>query len=177
MKQPEQADQAQPDYYDAEYAPEPQGIEPITWTASEFVAHEKSAGWYGILAVAAAAVAGLIYLILRDWITSGMVVIGAILFGIVAARKPNQQQYSMDAAGLQIGAKHYDFEAFRSFAVVDEGAFSSIIFMPLKRFAPLTTIYFAPEDEPRIVQVVSARLPVEDYQHDLVDRVLRHIRF
>src|SRR5437870_2945293 len=41
----------------------------ITWTASEFVAHEKSAGWYLALTVVALVIAGVIYLLTRDIIS------------------------------------------------------------------------------------------------------------
>jgi hypothetical protein len=156
--------------------PESHG-EPISWTASEFIAHDKTAGWYGRLGIVAAALAGLIYLLTKDLISSAMVLIAAVLFGIAAARKPRQLQYELDDHGIRIGPKYYSLQVFRSFSVVPEGAFTSVVFMPLRRFSPLTTIYFAPDDEPRIVDLLAASLPYEDYQHDPLERLLRQIRF
>ena len=103
--------------------------------------------------------------------------VGAAAFGVLGSRKPRQQQYILDPAGLTIGQKHYDFSAIRSFTVVPEGAFSSIVFMPLKRFAQTTTIYYAPEDEDRIVDMVSQSLPFEEHRADAVDSLMRRVRF
>ncbi len=61
--------------------------------------------------------------------------------------------------------------------MVPEGAFSSVVFMPLKRFAPPRTIYYAPEDEDRIVGLLVNRLPLEEHRADAVDGLMRRIRF
>lgn len=149
----------------------------ITWTASEFVAHEKSASWYMGLAVAAAAIAGLIYLITRDFVSVGVVLFGAFMLGVYGARQPRQLDYSIDPSGVTIGQKYYPFSDFRTFSIIPEGAFSSIVFMPLKRFAPPTTIYYDPKDENSIVAVLSNSLPFEEGKHDAVERLMRRIRF
>ncbi len=149
----------------------------IVWTASEFVAHEKSAGWYGALALAAVIGAGLIYLFTQDVVSSIVVVFCALIFGIYGARKPRQMQYRIGEQGLSIGPRHYSYEEFQSFSVAADGAFSSIIFRPLKRFATLKTIYYAPEDEDLIVEVLADRLPFEEHVPDVVDRLMHRIRF
>jgi hypothetical protein len=123
----------------------------ITWTASEFIAHEKSAGWYTMLALATAIIAGIVYLITRDYISVGVVVVAGIILGAYAAHEPRQLEY--------------------------EGAFSSITFMPLKRFSPPISIYYAPEDEDRIVTLLSDKLPIEQRRLDAVDNLMRKIRF
>jgi hypothetical protein len=149
----------------------------ISWTASEFIAHEKSSQWYLGLAVTAILLAAIIYLLTRDKITSAIILIGAAFFGITGARQPRQLQYQLDDSGVQVGPRFHPYEEFRSFSVVPEGAFSSIVFMPLKRFATLTTIYYAPEDEEKIVNMLADRLPFEEYRHDVVDRLMRRVRF
>lgn len=154
-----------------------QSVGEITWTASEYVAHEKSAGWYGMLVLAAIALAAIIFLLTKDKISTGVVLVAALALGFYAARKPRELQYTLNAQGLTISDKYFPFDAFRSFAVMDEGHFSSIVFVPLKRFGQLTTIYFDPADEERIVNLLSARLPIEARQHDVVDKFMKRIRF
>jgi len=149
----------------------------ISWTASEFVAHEKSAGWYGVLALAAIIIAALIYLITRDTISAVVVIIAALAFGAIAGRKPRQLQYRLSNSGVIIGNKQLGYNLFKSFSVVPEGAFSSIVLRPLKRFSPLTTIYYAPDDEEKIVNLLSDHLPFEEHQPDAVDNMMRRIRF
>jgi len=149
----------------------------LTWTASEFVAHEKSASWYLGVVVAAAAVAALIWLLTKDLISAGVVIVAGLALCVAAGRQPRQLAYHLDDHGITIGEKHFGFEEFRSFSIVPEGAFSSIVFMPLRRFATTTTIYYAPDDENNIVQLLSDKLPLEEHQHDAVDRFMRRIRF
>jgi hypothetical protein len=164
---PEKQDEAQPR--------EPREV---AWTASEFVAHDKSAGWYVSLGLAAVVVAVVIYLITKDKVSVAVVIVGALVLGVYGGHQPRELDYRLDAHSLSIGDKHHSYEEFRSFAVVPEGALSSIIFMPLKRFALTTTIYYAPDDEDKIVSLLADRLPIdEDHKHDAIDRLMRRIRF
>ena len=156
---------------------QPQPGSVITWTASEFVAHEKSAGWYLLLALAATLIGGLVYLIAKDIISVAVVAVAALLFGVYGARQPRQLEYRLDAHGIGIGPKHYAYNQFRSFTVMPEGAFSSIVFMPLKRFSPPITIYYAPEDEDKIADLLVNQLPFEEARRDAVDSLMRRIRF
>lgn len=149
----------------------------VTWTASEFVAHDKSAGWYAMLAVVAVVLATLIYILTKDVVSVVVVIIAGLLLGIYGAHKPRQLEYRIDKQGVGIGQKYHGYNEFKSFSVVPEGAFSSIIFMPLKRFALPITIYYAPNDEERILAFLSDQLPFEEYRHDAVDKLMRNIRF
>lgn len=149
----------------------------ISWTASEYIAHHKTATWYVTLAIIAVVLAGGAYLLAHDLITSVSIVLIAFVFGLSAARKPRVLEYTLDNRGLKIAQKSYLYSNFRSFAVIDEGAFSSIVFVPLKRFMPMLTIYYAPEDENRIVQIIADHLPMEQRKHDAIDALLHKIRF
>ncbi len=149
----------------------------ISWTASEFIAHEKTSQWYITLAGVTAALALVVFLLTGDVVAILMIIFGASLFGVYAGRQPRQLPYQLNHHGLRIGTRLYDLQQFQSFSVVPEGAFSSIILMPLRRFAPMTTIYYAPEDEDKIVDVLSAQLPYAEHKLDSVERLMRRIRF
>lgn len=149
----------------------------VTWTASEFVAHQKGGGWYGLLALGAVVTAVLIWFVTKDMVSSVVILLAALAFGFYGSRQPRELQYSLDSHGLQIGQRYYPLSSFRSFSVMQEGAVSSIVFTPLKRFAPLTSAYYDPADEEKIVTVLSERLPLEPRKHDPIDRLLWRIRF
>lgn len=149
----------------------------ITWTASEFIAHSKSINWYLALAGVALLLAATIYLLTKDKISSAVVIVAALALAAYGGRQPRQLQYSLNDQGLTIGEKFFPYQVFRSFALMDEDAFASIAFLPLKRFGQLTTIYFDPNDEEAIVTLLSERLPLEPRQHDVVDRFMKRIRF
>lgn len=149
----------------------------VTWTASEFIHHNKAASWYLGLGVATVLLAALIFLITRDVVSTAVIIVAGLLLGVYAARPPRQLEYRIDQRGVFIGHKHYGYDDFKSFTVVPEGAFSSIVFMPLKRFALALTIYYAPEDEEHIMAVLAGRLPFEEPRRDAVDSLMRRIRF
>lgn len=149
----------------------------ISWTASEFVAHEKTAGWYVLLLVGALVFAAGAYLLTKDVVSTGVVIVAAIILAVYGSHKPAEQQYVIDDTGIGIGQKHYNYDEFKSFAMASEGAFSSLVFMPLKRFAVPLTIYFAPKDEERIVNLLSNQLPLEEHRLDAVDHLIKKMRF
>jgi hypothetical protein len=152
-------------------------VEPVSWTASEFIAHAKSFKWYAALFLGAVVFAALVYLVTRDYVSVGVVLGAALIFGIYAGHPPRELQYRLDGSGLTIGKKHFTYGEFRSFSVLPEGAFSSIVFMPLRRFAVPTTIYYAPDDEDKIVSLLGSYLPIEERGHDAVDRLMHRIHF
>lgn len=149
----------------------------ISWTASEFIAHAKSFGWYAVLGLAAAVFAALIYLLTKDFVSVGVVLVAALLLGIYAGHQPRQLEYRLDGRSLTIGKKRFGYHQFRSFSVLPEGGVSSIVFMPMKRFAVPITIYYPPEDEDKIVALLADRLPLEEGGHDAIDRLMHRIRF
>jgi hypothetical protein len=160
----------------AQQADEPAN-EQVSWTASEYIAHEKSLGWFVLLGLFTVGLAGLVYLVTRDRMSTGVIFVIAVLFGAFAARPPRELEYAVDNKGIHVGGKTYFYSQFKSFSLVEEGAVHSIMFMPLQRFMPPLSIYFAPQDEDRIVNVLSNHLPYEQHRPDVVDRLTRRIRF
>lgn len=150
----------------------------ISWTASEFIAHSKTPGWYLLLALITVASATLAFLITGgDKLTTGVILIAGLLFGIMAARQPRELPYSLDAKGLQIGEKHYPYADFKSFSLVQEEGIEAIWLLPLQRFAPGLSIYFSPQDKDNILNILDNYLPVEQRQLDFVDKLMHKIRF
>jgi hypothetical protein len=150
----------------------------ISWTASEFVAHPKTIMWYLALAGVTLVVLVLAWFIgSHDIVTEIVVIICAGLFGYMAGRQPRQMQYGLSSNGVQIGIKTYPYQDFRSFAIVDEGAFSSIDFMPLKRFSPMMSIYYHPEQETDIMERLTLHLPFAAHHRTAIDGLMQRIRF
>jgi hypothetical protein len=150
---------------------------PVSWTASEFIAHEKSANWYILLFGGAVIVAGANWLIFKDILSSVVIVIAVILLAAYSKRQPRQLQYTLDSNGITIGEKQYPYGHFRSFSVIDDGAFSCIELMPLKRFSPPISVYYAPANEEAIAAALTPHLPFQPHQPDPVDKLIRRIRF
>ena len=133
--------------------------------------------WYLVLSLVAVIIAALIYFVTKDIISVGVVILSAFFLGMFAARKPRQLEYQIDPDGINIGDKRYFYDDFRSFGIIPEGPFSSIVFMPHKRFAVPISIYYPPDQEDNIANLIGQQLPIEEHKHDAVDRLMRTIRF
>jgi hypothetical protein len=155
------------------YQPAP----PVQWTASEFVAHHKSVGWYVVFVLAAVVVLALVYVVTKDIISVVAIAILGLLFGISAARKPRVLGYQLDGQGLTAGQKFYPYSEFKSFSVSIDGAFASLDLLPLKRFALPVSVHYDPKDESHILEVIGKHLPFEQRGDDVADRLARRIRF
>ena len=141
------------------------------------MAHEKGASWFIRLGLVIAVISIVVFVLTRDFITTGTIIFAGVVFGIFASRKPRVLNYQIDNAGIHIESKTYDFQAFKSFAVHEEGALHFLSFMPMKRFSPGLTVYFPPEEEPKVVNALSEFLPIAQAKEDAIDRFMRKIRF
>ncbi len=152
-------------------------IQPVSWTASEFIAHQKSPGWYLALLLTIVAVAGLALILTKDWVSSITILVVGILFAAIASKKPRQLSYQLNNEGITIGEKLYPYGMFKSFAVLRDGAIGCINLMPLKRFMPDLSIYYPPEEEENIVNALAASLPHDQREEHSFDRLMKKIRF
>lgn len=149
----------------------------VSWEASEYIHHQKNSSWYlGFIGVVILA-GTLLYLLLRDIFSVVVLILMAVAVGIYAGRKPQVQRYALSQSGLSIGNRHYSFDEFRSFSLNEEGSVLSVTFTPLKRFMPPISIYFMPQDADRIGDVLEGALPHEEHEPDIVDRLMKKIRF
>jgi hypothetical protein len=159
----------------------PQAVSPnetVTWTASEYIAHQKTTNWYIALGVGTALVTMAIFFLTGHSILStGVVFLICVAIGVFAARKPGAVEYTLSIDGVHIGQKIYPYHNFKSFAVVEEGGVNSIWLRPLRRFLPTVNMYFGPEDEDRIVGMLDNFLPREDRDRDTLDRISHRFRF
>lgn len=149
----------------------------VNWQAPEFVSHDKSVGWYMGLAGATVIFAAIIYLVTKDLVSTAVIIVVAIIFGVYSTHKPRQVDYIIDRSGLTIGNKRNSYDEFKSFSAKPEIGLMCLTFTPLKRFAPYTTVYYPPEEEAKIMAVLAPRLPYEEPKRDAVDSLMRRIRF
>lgn len=158
-------------------APEGQTSEAlISWEASEYVHHHKNPLWFVGLATVAALFFG-VSVFLQAWTFAALVVVMTVAIVYFAVRPPRSLRYKLSASGLQINEHFYGYKEFRSFGVIQDGGLFSIMLLPVKRFMPALTVYFAQEDGEKIVDILGARLPMEQLKQDPIDRLMRNLRF
>lgn len=155
---------------------EPTG-DSISWSASEFVHHEKNSGWHLMIALGSVVLAVAIYFLTKSIFGAATIIVVGVIFSIFGKLKPRVLDYSITPEGLQIGEKHFDYLTFRSFAVIEEGQTPNLQLLPQKRFAVPITIYFAPADQDKIVNVLGEYLPIEHRERDFVDKLSSKLHF
>lgn len=151
--------------------------QPVSWLGSEYIHHEKTSKWFLALIAIAIVAAALAFLITRDFITSGMILFCAFIFGVFSRREPKQIQYSVSDDGITIDQKTFNYKQFKSFAVAQEGAIDNIILRPVQRFDTYKTIYCAPEQLDEIVEIMSSHMALDDHEPDVVDKLMLKVRF
>jgi hypothetical protein len=165
-------------YHEETSSAQPNDVpEQLSWTAAEFVSHDKGTKWYVALIATGVVAAALDFLVARDLLSTIIILVATLMLGLYASRKPREQRYALDRSGIWVGDKVYDFQSYKTFSVVDEGAAASIIFMPLKRFMPPLTIYVSPDVEDGVVDFLADFLPFEQHKADIIDTLMRRIRF
>lgn len=149
----------------------------ISWTASEYIDHSRGTTWYLALTVGSIILSALVYLITKDYFATGVILIMGIIVGVFSRQKPKQVAYELSSSGLKAGEKVYPLNLFKSFALIREGALSSVNLIPIKRFMPPLSIYFDPGDEQKIVSLLGDHLPLEEGGLDAIERLARRLRF
>jgi hypothetical protein len=143
----------------------------VTWTASEYIEHQRGVSWYTLLALATLVLAAGIYFLTKDYFATGTIVVLGVIVGAFVGRKPGQVQFELSESGLRAGEKSYGYNLFKSFAVVREGNLISLNLTPIKRFMPPVSAYFDPTDEQKITNLIGEHLPYEEHKPGAIDRL------
>jgi hypothetical protein len=153
------------------------GEDLLSWSASEYIEHQKPKGWYVGVVLAGALLAVLLYVVTKDLVTVAVVLIGTLLFSVVGSHKPESKNYQIGTTGITVGEKHFVFDDFKSFSLIEEGVIDSVQLMPLKRFTPPISMYFPSDIANQVVDTLADYLPHEERQRDMVDTLMKRLKF
>lgn len=148
----------------------------LSWEASEYVHIDKGRSWLIGLTIIVLILVG-ISLWLQEWTFAVLVVVMGVAMGVFAFRRPHVLHYTLTHDGVQIADKLYHYKDFRAFGILEDGAFYTMTLIPVKRFAPALSVYFAEPQGDKIVDIVGEHLPMEKIEPDLIDVVMRRLRF
>jgi hypothetical protein len=158
--------------------PFPEQRPEVSWNALEFIVHEKSPLWYLALIVVTLGLASLVLILSHDKVSTVLIIIVGIIFGVVAGRRPRHLQYLLDSKGITINRASRRYSEFKSFAVVEENGLDTIIFMPLKRFTLPLTINVDTNETDAVITKLSDYLPNDQtHGHDAIDKFMQRIHF
>lgn len=148
----------------------------FSWTASEYIDHNRNGSWYLMLLAGTVVLAGAIYFLTKEYFAVGVIVVLGAIVGMYAKQKPRQITYELTGSGLRIGQKLYDYGQFKSFSLVNEGGINSVMLTPLKKLMPPISAYYKPEDEERITDILGNHLPIEETKPHSIDRLSRRLK-
>ncbi len=148
----------------------------LAWRASEYIHHDKGIVWYLVLGGITIGAAALAF-VFQQWLFGTLIVVMGITMTIFAHRPPREITYELSLEGIRVEDRLFPYNQFRSFTVEKEGAFYSLQLRPIKRFSMGVTIYFAESEGEQIVDILAARMPMEESKPDIVDQFMRWLRF
>lgn len=163
------AQMAQPD-------PDPDLPESFSWEASEFVHHDKPAGWYALFFLAVVLLAA-VFAYFHQWMSIAVVATSAAAILVYTRKQPRTLAYTLDSKGITIGTRFEPYNHFRSYNIQPEVAWHEFDLEPAKRFAPRLTVLASDEEFELISKLLSAHLPYVKRAPDAIDRATRYIKF
>lgn len=148
----------------------------VRWHAAEYIAHNRKTGWY-ITLVTVSALLSLFLILLGEWFSVIIVAVMTIAVWVYAQRTPDTLQYHILTGGVQVGAKFYPYEEFRSFSVIRDENWFSVELEPTRRFMPRLSMFLNPQGSETVVSTLEQYLPYEERKMDVIDKLSRHLKF
>lgn len=151
-------------------------MEPVHWQAHEYVHHEKSPLWFTLFGFVTLIFMAIAVFVIKDISFAILVPVMAAALLVYTYRPPRLLDYTLSKHGLHVNDRLYSFTEFTGFRVIHDGEEYSILLVPVKRFKLGLSIYFPEERGEAIVDMLGARLPMEEHRHDFLDRIIRKLR-
>ncbi len=149
----------------------------VSWSASEFVAHQKSFLWFALVTLATIILAAIVWILTKDKISTGTLFVVGMVLLFYGSKRPRDRRYQIDSKGIHIDERLISYDDLRSFSLNKRGAFSSVVLVPLKRFGLVVNAYYDPRDEQKIISILSSHIPMEKARKDLLDDLMWKIHF
>jgi hypothetical protein len=149
----------------------------VRWSASEFIAHEKNGSWFAMLIAGAIILGIIVFIVTREWFSLVAIAVLAVAIGVFGKLSPRVLNYQIAPDGITVGEKHFGYEIFTSFAVIEDGAMTSLQLLPQKRFMVPITLYLDPAQVDEIIETLGEYLPFEHRERDFTDRISSRFRF
>ena len=148
----------------------------LRWQGTEYVHGVSGAKWYVFFGIVVVLMIALAIIVLRSPTFAVLVPVMAVALLLYVRRDPEILQYTLSRKGLHINDKLFTYDVFKSFGVVSHAANHSVVLIPRKRFQISQTIYFPEEIGEQLVDMLAARLPMQEISPDAIDRLLAKLK-
>jgi hypothetical protein len=150
--------------------------EPVRWQAHEYIHHEKNVLWFVVFGIVVVALILFAIFVVQSITFAILVPVMAAALIVYSHRPPRVLNYTLSRQGLHINDHLYPFAEFKAFGVVRDGEEYSVMLIPTKRFQPGVSVYFPEEAGEAIVDMLGARLPMQELHLDILDKLIRKLR-
>lgn len=150
--------------------------EPVHWQAYEYIHQEKNPLWFAVFGIVVIALIALAIFLLKSVTFAVLIPLMAVALVVYSKRPPRLLNYTVSSQGLHVNDRLYPFVDFKGFGVVHDGNEYSILLIPRKRFKPGASVYFPEEAGEAIVDMLGARLPMQELHVDIVDKLIHKLR-
>ena len=148
----------------------------IQWQATEYVQHARGAMWFLVLAGITLALMAIAIFLMQSISFAILVPVMTAALVIYVRRPPGVIDYVVSRKGIHINDKLHTYEEFRSFGVMSHDDLHSVVLVPRKRFQLSQTMYFPEDVGESLVDMLAARIPMEEVKPDTIDRILARLR-
>ena len=148
----------------------------FSWQASEFIHHQKSAGWYMVLGLLVVVLI-IAAVITKQWFSIAVFAPMTAAVVVYASKEPRILSYRLDSHGLSIDNKPNPYSRFKSYSVLKDTGWHMIDLDPTQRFAPRVSIIFDNDDLDKITAILDTKMPRVDREPDWIEKLTRSIRF
>lgn len=147
----------------------------ISWEAEEYIVRDHNTWWYiGLFLVGIGLSALSIW---QGWWTFLILVVLSIITILISTiRPPRKIHYTLNKEGLLEEKTLHKYEDFKAFGILKEGSHFSAVLIPKKRFSLSIKIYFPGSNGEEIVDMLGARLPMEEVKLDFLDKIVNFLR-
>lgn len=150
---------------------------PVHWSYAEYIKRDKNNLWFVIFVIVVLGFVALDIFVLKTYFTfSALVIVMAIAIVVMNSRPPREVNYILSPKhGLYVGEKLHRYSEFKSFGVINDDGNNFIMLIPVKRFSVGVSVYFPTEVGEEIVDILGARLPMEQLKMNAIDVLVRKL--
>jgi hypothetical protein len=150
----------------------------IEWTALEFTEHERSSDWYWILGIITV-IGALLSILLGNFLFGIFILIGGIVIGIFASKRPDTLYCAIDGRGIYVNEEMYPYKSIESFWVSDRDPENPKLLLKLDRvFSFHVIIPLGDEVDPDIIaDTLGEFIEEEEQDEGPAERIMEWLKF
>lgn len=148
----------------------------LRWEAPEYILHDRDGLWYVVFAIVTLALMAASIFWIKSITFTILIPVMAAALVVYVRRPPQHVSYTLSRKGIHANDRMHPYVEFKAFAISSQGGAHSVILIPRKRFHMALTAYFPEEVGEPLVDMLAARLPMQTYVPDFLDRLLQKLR-